>query len=170
MNSVTIVRKLRMNRSPTENAPQNFPNRSKINLACPTPVTAPSLTTISWLTISTGLSGGNRQRHVARPVAAVALPIRRTVTSAATVQRPASCPASGDGTDVRQLAARAPGVSQLCRRPPGRVRAAQRLEVHGATSVRVASPATRGSQRSALCHTATADELGGSGYFGVGLP
>jgi len=33
MNSVTIVRKFRMNRSPTENAPQNFPNRSMISRA-----------------------------------------------------------------------------------------------------------------------------------------
>ena len=47
MNSVTIVRKFSRNRSPTENAPQNFPNRSLISRAWPTPVTAPSRTTIS---------------------------------------------------------------------------------------------------------------------------
>ena len=56
MNSVTMVRKLRMNRSPTLNQPQNRPNRSLISRACPTPVTAPSRTTISWLTIRTGIS------------------------------------------------------------------------------------------------------------------
>ena len=47
MNSVAMVRKFKRNRSPTENAPQNLPNRSMINLAWPTPVTAPSRTTIS---------------------------------------------------------------------------------------------------------------------------
>ena len=56
MNSVTVVRKLSRNRSPTLNQPQNRPNRSLISRACPTPVTAPSRTTISWLTISTGIS------------------------------------------------------------------------------------------------------------------
>ena len=40
---------------PTENHPQKRPNRSMISLACPTPVTAPSRTTISWLTIRTGI-------------------------------------------------------------------------------------------------------------------
>ena len=59
MNSVTIVRKFRMNRSPTEKKPQKRPNRSVINRACPTPVTAPSRTTISWLTISTGTSSSS---------------------------------------------------------------------------------------------------------------
>ena len=59
MNSVTMVRKLRMNRSPTLNQPQNRPNRSLISRACPTPVTAPSRTTISWLTISTGMSSSS---------------------------------------------------------------------------------------------------------------
>ena len=59
MNSVTMVRKFRMNRSPTLNQPQNRPNRSLISRACPTPVTAPSRTTISWLTISTGISSSS---------------------------------------------------------------------------------------------------------------
>ena len=58
MNSVAMVRKLRMNRSPTEKAPQNLPNRSLIRRAWPTPVTAPSRTTISWLTTSTGIRSG----------------------------------------------------------------------------------------------------------------
>jgi hypothetical protein len=35
MNSVMIVRALRMNRSMTLNAPQNLPNRSRISRACP---------------------------------------------------------------------------------------------------------------------------------------
>ena len=56
MNSVTIVRKLSTKRSPTLNQPQNRPKRSLMSRACPTPVTAPSLTTISWLTIRTGMS------------------------------------------------------------------------------------------------------------------
>ena len=47
MNSVVMVRKLRMNRSPTLKAAQNRPNRSLMSRACPTPVTAPSRTTIS---------------------------------------------------------------------------------------------------------------------------
>ena len=58
MNSVTMVKKLRMNRSPTEKAPQNLPKRSLMRRAWPTPVTAPSRTTISWLTISTGIRSG----------------------------------------------------------------------------------------------------------------
>ena len=64
MNSVTIVRKLRTNRSPTENAPQNLPKRSMIRRAWPTPVTAPRRTTISWLTISTGISKSSVQSSV----------------------------------------------------------------------------------------------------------
>ncbi len=56
MNSVTMVSALRMNRSMTLNAPQNRPNRSRISRACPTPVTAPSRSTISWFTYSTGIS------------------------------------------------------------------------------------------------------------------
>ena len=59
MNSVTMVRKFSRNRSPTLNQPQNLPNRSLISRACPTPVTAPSLTTISWFTISTGISSSS---------------------------------------------------------------------------------------------------------------
>ena len=58
MNSVAMVRKFRTKRSPTEKAPQNLPNRSLMSRAWPTPVTAPSRTTISWLTISTGTSRG----------------------------------------------------------------------------------------------------------------
>lgn len=50
MNSVTIVSALRISRSPTLKAPQNLPNRSKINRACPTRATAPSRSTISWFT------------------------------------------------------------------------------------------------------------------------
>ena len=59
MNSVTTVRKLRTNRSITENQPQKRPNRSTISRAWPTPVTAPRRTTISWLTISTGTSSSS---------------------------------------------------------------------------------------------------------------
>ncbi len=43
----------------TENAPQNFPNRSRISRACPTPVTAPSRSDISWFTYSTGTSSSS---------------------------------------------------------------------------------------------------------------
>ena len=64
MNSVAMVKKLRMNRSPTEKAPQNLPNRSLISRAWPTPVTAPRRTTISWLTISTGMSSGSVHSRV----------------------------------------------------------------------------------------------------------
>jgi hypothetical protein len=64
MNSVTIVRKFKTKRSPTENAPQNLPNRSLINRAWPTPVTAPSRTTISWFTINTGMSSGKVHNRV----------------------------------------------------------------------------------------------------------
>jgi len=48
-----------MNTSMTLNAPQNFPNRSTIKRACPTPVTAPSRSTISWFTYRTGMSISN---------------------------------------------------------------------------------------------------------------
>ena len=64
MNSVAMVRKLRMNRSPTEKAPQNFPKRSLIRRAWPTPVTAPSRTTISWLTTRTGIRRGRTHSSV----------------------------------------------------------------------------------------------------------
>ncbi len=64
MNSVTMVRKLRMKRSITENAPQKRPNRSRIRRAWPTRVTAPSRTTISWLTISTGISSSSTQSRL----------------------------------------------------------------------------------------------------------
>ena len=64
MNSVAMVRKLRMNRSPTENAPQNLPNRSLMSRAWPTPVTAPRRTTISWLTIRTGIRRGRVHSRV----------------------------------------------------------------------------------------------------------
>ena len=64
MNSVTIVRKLRTKRSPTENLPQNLPKRSLMSRAWPTPVTAPSRTTISWLTTSTGMRSGSVHRSV----------------------------------------------------------------------------------------------------------
>ena len=64
MNSVTIVRKFRRNRSPTENAPQNLPKRSKIRRAWPTPVTAPRRITISWLTISTGISNSSTHNRL----------------------------------------------------------------------------------------------------------
>ncbi len=58
MNSVMIVRKFNKNRSPTLKAPQNFPKRSLMRRAWPTPVTAPRRTTISWLTMSTGTKSG----------------------------------------------------------------------------------------------------------------
>jgi hypothetical protein len=64
MNSVTIVRKFSRNRSPTEKAPQNLPKRSKISRACPTPVTAPRRITISWLTISTGISSSSTHKRL----------------------------------------------------------------------------------------------------------
>ena len=64
MNSVTMVRKFSRNRSPTLNQPQNRPNRSLISRACPTPVTAPSRTTISWLTTSTGMSSSSTQSRL----------------------------------------------------------------------------------------------------------
>ncbi len=59
MNSVMIVSALSMNRSMTENAPQNLPNRARISRAWPTPVTAPSRSTISWFTYSTGISSSS---------------------------------------------------------------------------------------------------------------
>ncbi len=62
MNSVTMVSALSRNRSlMTLNAPQNLPNRSRISRACPTPVTAPRRSTISWLTYSTGMSSSSVQ-------------------------------------------------------------------------------------------------------------
>ncbi len=59
MNSVTRVSAFRMNRSMTSSEPQNLPNLSMISRAWPTPVTAPSLSTISWLTYSTGTSSSS---------------------------------------------------------------------------------------------------------------
>ena len=59
MNSVTMISALSNTRSPTENAAHNLPNRSRMSRAWPTPVTAPSRTTISWLTISTGISSSS---------------------------------------------------------------------------------------------------------------
>ena len=59
MNSVAMVRKLRTKRSPTEKAPQNLPKRSLMSRAWPTPVTAPSRTTISWFTTRTGMRSGS---------------------------------------------------------------------------------------------------------------
>jgi hypothetical protein len=64
MNSVTMVSAFKMNRSMTENAPQNFPKRSRISRACPTPVTAPSRSTISWFTYSTGTSSSVHSSRV----------------------------------------------------------------------------------------------------------
>ena len=64
MNSVAMVRKFRMKRSPTEKAPQNLPKRSLMSRACPTPVTAPRRTTISWFTMSTGMSRGSVHSRV----------------------------------------------------------------------------------------------------------
>ena len=54
MNSVTRVSALRMIRSATMSVAQDRPNRSMISRACPTPVTAPRRSTISWFTYSTG--------------------------------------------------------------------------------------------------------------------
>ena len=56
MNSVTSVSAFTKNRSMTEKLPQNLPKRAKINRACPTRVTAPRRSTISWFTYSTGMS------------------------------------------------------------------------------------------------------------------
>ncbi|SHT60450.1 Uncharacterised protein [Mycobacteroides abscessus subsp. abscessus] len=53
-----------MNKSPTENQPQPRPNRSLINRACPTPVTAPRRTTISWFTMRTGISSKSTQSRL----------------------------------------------------------------------------------------------------------
>ena len=64
MNSVTIVRKSSTSRSPTENIPQKRPKRSFMSRAWPTPVTAPSRTTISWFTTSTGISSGNTHKRL----------------------------------------------------------------------------------------------------------
>ena len=64
MNSVTMVRKFSRNKSPTENQPQPRPKRSLISRAWPTPVTAPRRTTISWLTISTGISSSSTQSRL----------------------------------------------------------------------------------------------------------
>jgi len=64
MNSVTTVRKFKTTRSATENQAQKRPNRSLIRRANPTPVTAPSLTTISWLTISTGTRSRSTQSRL----------------------------------------------------------------------------------------------------------
>ena len=50
MNSVTMVSAFNRNRSMTLNAPQNLPKRSRISRACPTPVTAPRRSTMSWQT------------------------------------------------------------------------------------------------------------------------
>ncbi len=60
MNSVTIVRKFSRKRSPTEKKPQKRPKRSLMSFAWPTPVTAPSRTTISWLTTQ---HGDQQQQH-----------------------------------------------------------------------------------------------------------
>ena len=43
----------------TSNVPHNLPNRAMISRACPTPVTAPRRSTISWLTYSTGISSSS---------------------------------------------------------------------------------------------------------------
>ena len=64
MNSVTRVRKLSRTRSPTEKAAQKRPNRSLMRRAWPTPVTAPSRTTISWATMSVGTSSTSTQSRV----------------------------------------------------------------------------------------------------------
>ena len=64
MNSVAMVRKFKMKRSPTEKAPQNRPKRSLMSRACPTPVTAPRRTTISWFTMSTGMRRGSVHSRV----------------------------------------------------------------------------------------------------------
>lgn len=64
MNSVTIVSAFSRNRSITLNAPQNLPKRSKISRAWPTPVTAPSRSTISWFTYSTGTSSSSVHNSV----------------------------------------------------------------------------------------------------------
>ena len=59
MNSVMIVSAFSKKRSMTLKAPQNRPKRSRISRAWPTPVTAPSRSTISWFTYSTGISRTN---------------------------------------------------------------------------------------------------------------
>ena len=57
-----------MNRSMTENAPQNRPKRSKMSLPWPTPVTAPRRTTISWFTIRTGMRSSSTQSRLSAVV------------------------------------------------------------------------------------------------------
>ncbi len=64
MNSVTIVSAFSTNKSMTLNAPQNAPKRARISRACPTPATAPSRSTISWLTYSTGTSSSSVQSRL----------------------------------------------------------------------------------------------------------
>ncbi len=59
MNSVTSVSAFTRNRSITEKLPQNRPKRAKISRAWPTRVTAPSRSTISWFTYSTGISSSS---------------------------------------------------------------------------------------------------------------
>ena len=70
MNSVTMVRKSRTSRLPTENRPQKRPKRSFMSRAWPTPVTAPSRTTISWLTMRTGISKGRTHKQAGAVVLA----------------------------------------------------------------------------------------------------
>ena len=64
MNSVAIVKKLSTKRSPTAKRPQTLPKRSKMRRPWPTPETAPRRTTISWLTMSTGMSNSSVQSNV----------------------------------------------------------------------------------------------------------
>ncbi len=64
MNSVMMIRKLTTRMLETATVPQSRPNRSRTSLACPTPETAPSLATISWLTRRTGMHSTSVHRSV----------------------------------------------------------------------------------------------------------
>ena len=55
MNSVMMMRKLTVRMLDTATVPQRRPNRSRMSLAWPTPETAPSRATISWLTMRIGM-------------------------------------------------------------------------------------------------------------------
>ena len=64
MNSVTMMRKLSRRIDEIDTVPQRRPIRSRMSRPKPTPVTAPRRTTISWLTMRTGISSGRVQSSV----------------------------------------------------------------------------------------------------------
>ena len=58
MNSVMMMRKFTIKIEKIDRLPQYLPKRSRISRPWPTPVTAPSRATISWMTMRTGISSG----------------------------------------------------------------------------------------------------------------